>query len=68
MLVLDHLFHGWLRFECPSVKAYSFVDNWDLVTPNPNDAIRQLDLVLSFARMVDLTIDKAKHMDGLLVQ
>ena len=36
MLILDHLFHSWLRQKCPPVVAYSFVDNWDLVTPDPN--------------------------------
>ena len=60
MLVLDHLFHTWLRFECPSVQAYSYVDNWDLVTHDPNYAVHQLQLVLDFAAKVDLTIDKGK--------
>ena len=60
MLILDHLFHSWLRQECPPVIAYSFVDNWDLVTPDPNYAITQLQLVMDFASMVDLTVDKKK--------
>lgn len=60
MLILDHIFHSWLRFECPQVRAYSFVDNWDLVTPDPNFAIQQFALVTQFASMVDLTVDKRK--------
>ena len=60
MLLLDHLFHVWLRFECPTVQSFSYVDNWDLVTHDPNSAVRQLQLVLDFASKVDLTIDKQK--------
>lgn len=36
------------------------MDNWDLVTSDPDSAIRQLDLVIQFATMVDLTVDRHK--------
>ena len=36
------------------------MDNWDLITWDPDWAVRQLDLVLSFAKATDLTVDRKK--------
>ena len=60
MLVLDHLFHSWIKVQSPSVQSFSYVDNWDLTTLCPDLAISQLQLVLDFASLVDLTIDRKK--------
>ena len=60
MLLIDHLLHRWLATQAPPVRAYSYVDNWDLFTWDPDWAIRQLDLVVAFANKVDLTIDRKK--------
>ncbi len=42
------------------VRSFSYVDNWDLTTSHPDFAINQLQLVLDFADLVDLTIDRKK--------
>ena len=62
MLLLDHCFHRWVTSQAapPVVFGYSYVDNWDLITWDSTWAIRQLDIVLSFARMTDLTVDRGK--------
>ena len=60
MLLLDHLLHSWLSAQCPAVRCLSFVDNWDLLTWDPQWAIKQLDLVLQFADLLDLTVDRKK--------
>ena len=60
MLLIDHLLHRWLAANAPPVRAYSYVDNWDLFTWDPNWAIHQLELVVTFANKVDLTIDRKK--------
>ena len=38
----------------------SFVDNWDFVTWQPDQAVAQLEALLSFATMADLTVDRKK--------
>ena len=60
MLLLDHLLHSWLSAQSPAVRCLSFVDNWDLLTWDPQWAIKQLDLVLQFASLLDLTVDRGK--------
>ena len=60
MLVLDHCFHRWLQLQEPTVRALSYVDNFDLLTWNPDAAVKQLDLVLQFASLTDLQLDRKK--------
>ena len=62
MLLLDHLFHHWVTAQAspPVVQGFSYVDNWDLMTWDPNWAVKQLDIVLSFAKVTDLTVDRRK--------
>ena len=60
MLILDHVFHVWVQTQAPAIRSVSFVDDWQLLTRDPSWACRQLDTVLAFAKMVDLTVDKAK--------
>lgn len=60
MLLLDDVMHRYCQAQCPSLRVYSFVDNWDFITWNPETATRQLDFLLQFASMVDLTVDRRK--------
>lgn len=60
VLLIDHLFHRWTSALAPSIQSLSYVDNWELTTHDSQAALRQLEVVTSFARMLDLTIDKAK--------
>eukprot|EP00435_Cladocopium_sp_Y103_P058661 s1324_g20.t1 len=60
MCLLDHLFHTWLQCQVPSIRSLSYVDDWQTLTRDPAWACRQLDLVMSFATMLDFTIDQRK--------
>ena len=60
MLLIDHVFHFWVQMHAPAIRTVSFVDDWQMITRDPTWACRQLDTVLAFAKMVDLTVDKAK--------
>ena len=60
MLLIDHIFHRWVAAQNPSIQSLSYVDNWELVTHDPQAALRQLDVVMQFASLLDLTIDRAK--------
>eukprot|EP00435_Cladocopium_sp_Y103_P070105 s132_g34.t1 len=60
MCLLDHLFHTWISCQTPAIRTLSFVDDWQLITSDMNWACRQLDLVLEFAEMLDLSVDRRK--------
>ena len=60
MLLLDDLMHRYVEAQQPRLRVLSFVDNWDFVTWDPEVAVRQLDVLLSFAGLADLTVDRRK--------
>lgn len=60
MLLVDHLFACWLRFQAPAVRCLTYVDDWQTLTMDVDYAVRQLTLVEQFAAMLDLTIDRKK--------
>ena len=60
MLILDHLMHMWLQAQQPAVRSLSYVDDWSYLTFDPQVALTQLDSVIQFCNMVDLTVDKTK--------
>ena len=60
MLLVDHLFHRWISFHGGPCRSLSYVDDWHVFTWDPAFAVRQLDLVVSFANMLDLTVDRKK--------
>lgn len=68
MLLLDQCFHVWIRHQNGCIKALTYVDNIELLTTDPDSATRQLDLLLTFTGLVDLTLDAAKTLLGPLMQ
>ena len=64
MLLLDHVFH--LYVECQGgggvLNAHTFVDDWTVTTQDASWAVKQLDIVLAFAELADLTVDKKKTL------
>ena len=60
MLLLDDVMHRYVQAQCPHIRVLSFVDNWDFLTWDPNSAVRQMDVLQSFAALADLTVDVAK--------
>ena len=60
MLLIDDVMHRYVHAQCPAVRVLSFVDNWDFMTWDSTAALKQLDVLLQFADMTDLTVDRAK--------
>jgi hypothetical protein len=60
MLLVDHLFHVWISYQGVPCRSLSYVDDWHVYTWDPNHAVRQLELVIEFAGMLDLTVDRRK--------
>jgi len=60
MLLVDHLFHRWIGCQGSLCRSLSYVDDWHVFTWNPDCAVKQLDLVIEFANMLDLTVDRRK--------
>ena len=60
MLLLDDAMHRYIHAQCPTIRVMSFVDNWDFLTWDQHAAIRQLEVLMDFASLVDLTVDKGK--------
>ena len=60
MLLLDDVMHRYVQAQCPTIRVLSFVDNWDFLTWDQAAAVRQLDVLLEFAALTDLTVDRRK--------
>ena len=60
MLLMDDILHRFIHVMNPAIRVLSFVDNWDFLTFDVSSAVAQLDLLLQFASLTDLTVDKAK--------
>ena len=60
MLVLDDIMHRFIHVQYPAIRVLSFVDNWDFLTWDATAAVRQLEALLAFADLTDLTVDRKK--------
>ncbi len=60
MLLVDQVFHSWIRAGTMMVTPVSYVDNWELILNCPEEVSRAIDRALDFARQWDLSIDSAK--------
>eukprot|EP00435_Cladocopium_sp_Y103_P051237 s961_g15.t2 len=60
MLLLDDMMHRFIHHSQPAIRVLSFVDDWSFLTPCPQAAERQLDILLEFANLADLTVDRRK--------
>ena len=62
MLLLDEVFHKFVALQGGGsvLRAHTFVDNWEIWTHDPSWAMRQLDVLLQFTAMTDLTLDVKK--------
>ena len=59
-LILDDIMHRYTQAQYPSLQVLSFVDNWDFLTWDPATAERQLEALMSFPSLADLTVDMKK--------
>lgn len=64
MLMLDDLMHRFVAVQYPTLRVLSFVDNWDFLTWDPEAATSQLDALLAFTALADLTVDRQKTFAG----
>jgi len=60
MLLLDDVMHRFMAAQYPTLRVLSFVDNWDFMTWDPDAACKQLDALLAFTKLADLTVDRKK--------
>ena len=60
MLLLDDIMHRYTATQYPMLRVLSFVDNWDFLTWHAEAATQQLDALLDFASLTDLTVDRKK--------
>ena len=52
--------YSWLAVFAPSVRCFSYIDNWELVSTDAACLLRANRSILEFARLLDLTIDISK--------
>jgi hypothetical protein len=60
MLLLDDVMHRFIAAQYPTLRVLSFVDNWDFMTWDSDAACKQLDALLAFTKLADLTVDRKK--------
>lgn len=60
MMLVDQVFHTWMRAGSVMVEPVSYVDNWELLLQNPSDAAAALDRAIAFANQWDLKLDPGK--------
>ena len=60
MLLVDQVFHVWMRAGTVMVTPVSYVDNWELLLNSPEEVATAVDRAMDFARHWDLSIDSAK--------
>lgn len=60
MLVIDILFHRWISNQFPLEFPLSYVDDWQILTYEPNKITDILDSLERFTQQVDLQLDSKK--------
>ena len=60
MLVIDILFHNWIRHQFPISRPLSYVDDWQVLTSDPSEISGILESIGAFTTAVDLLLDDKK--------
>ena len=60
MLLVDQVFHAWMKAGQLMLTPVSYVDNWELVLSRPEFAQRALQHAMDFASQWDLKLDVGK--------
>lgn len=60
MLATNLLLDQWMKLRAPSVRLWSFVDNLELVTEDPQNTIRGLQAMTTILEVLDLPLDSSK--------
>eukprot|EP00438_Fugacium_kawagutii_P031921 Skav218985 [mRNA] locus=scaffold1532:496116:500942:- [translate_table: standard] len=62
MLLANIALHAYMTVAAPSVRLWSYIDNWELTCPHPESLRLGLQKLQSFAEHLDLTMDAKKAM------
>eukprot|EP00438_Fugacium_kawagutii_P006137 Skav234012 [mRNA] locus=scaffold3484:101932:106917:+ [translate_table: standard] len=62
MLLANIAVHAYMTVACPSVRLWSYIDNWEVTCAVPEDLGRSLEKLQAFATVLDLTMDAKKAM------
>ena len=60
MVAIDLLFHAWHTHFFPLCSPLSFVDDWQLLTCNPDEALLLLECLKAFVAEIDMDLDLCK--------
>ena len=60
MLVVDILFHKWIETQCQMAQPLSFVDDWQILTHEPDLIPQALAALEQFTTVIDLQLDPDK--------
>lgn len=60
MMLIDQIWHEWLKADVAMARPLSFVDNWEVLTTDPMQVAASIDSTLRFADALDLVVDRSK--------
>ena len=60
MALTDQILHLWLHFATPSVKCFTYVDDWEVMASSAACLSRALRATQEFANLLDLCLDPKK--------
>ena len=60
MLVIDIMLHRWLEVQYPMCQPMSYVDDWQVITKEPQFLEGIRDSLVAFTQAVDLLLDEKK--------
>ena len=60
MLAADCIFHAWISASHPTAQVLTYVDDWQLMTPDMNAVTSLFDRLLEFASQMDVQVDRKK--------
>ncbi len=60
MLLLNQVWHSWVKTATSMALPMSYVDNWEVICHDAEGIRRSLDATLDFAQSLDLVVDQNK--------
>lgn len=60
MLLLDQIWHLWVKEASQLCQPLSYVDNWEVVASSPSQLSTAIDATFELAAQLELVVDKAK--------
>ena len=60
MMAVNLIAHKWIALRVSSTTLYSFVDNLEILSSSANHAVRGLEELLQFTKVLDVPVDHQK--------